>query len=46
MLMVGVVLGELPSVRSSDGCLKINRGGLKKLRGMQDAFALSCKREG
>lgn len=31
MLMVGVVLGELPSVRSSGGCLKINRGGLKKL---------------
>lgn len=45
-LMVSVVWGGLPRVTSSGGCLKISRGGLKTTRGLQDAFALSCSREG
>lgn len=45
-LVVGGVSGGLPSVRRGSGCLKIGRGGLKTARGLQDAFALSCEREG
>lgn len=45
-LMVSVVWGGLPRVTSSGGCLKISRGGLKTTRGLRDAFALSCRREG
>jgi len=45
-LVAGVVSGGLPSMRSSDGCLEISRGGLKTTSGLQDAVVLSSERGG
>lgn len=46
MPMVGVEWGGLPRVRSSCGCLNINKEGLKTAHGLWDVSVLFSRREG